>query len=439
MDSADQVAIHEAMEQQTISVTKAGIQATLNARTSILAAANPVFGRYDKTKTLRQNVAISAPIMSRFDLFFVVLDELDEITDDAIARHIVSVHQRKEEALSDVPYTMETLQNYIKYARTFTPVISPDAKTAITRCYQRLRENDVVGASASSYRITVRQLESMIRLSEALARMHLDNDVKARYVVEAYTLLKKSVIRVETQDVAFDDDEELAELLDHEDAAEAAALADAQAGGDPNADELQHAGGANGYSEDVSMGNTEDHASASERAAAAAAGVAGSSGSGAGPNAGESGADASEDAGGNFGDGSQKKKKKKKLQLTYAEYQVMKQAFALRLQQQETAVNAALQEAASADGSAVVRRAAAADFSMRVGDLIAWYLESQELQTAEELKSKRTLCRKVIQRLIDVDNVLYYTQDAAEVAALAEDDRLVALNPDYSVDGSIAV
>jgi DNA replication licensing factor MCM6 len=74
------VAIHEAMEQQTISITKAGMQATLNARTSILAAANPQYGRYDKTKTLKNNLNISAPIMSRFDLFFVVLDECDEVS-----------------------------------------------------------------------------------------------------------------------------------------------------------------------------------------------------------------------------------------------------------------------------------------------------------------------------------------------------------------------
>lgn len=97
MDSKDQVAIHEAMEQQTISITKAGIRATLNARCSVLAAANPVFGRYDKSKSLRYNVNISAPIMSRFDLFFVCLDECDEFKDYAIAQHIVNLHRKKEE------------------------------------------------------------------------------------------------------------------------------------------------------------------------------------------------------------------------------------------------------------------------------------------------------------------------------------------------------
>jgi DNA replication licensing factor MCM6 len=92
MDPHDQVAIHEAMEQQTISITKAGIQATLNARTSILAAANPVYGRYDRTKTLKANVAVSAAIMSRFDLFFVILDECNPVIDEAIARHIVGTY-----------------------------------------------------------------------------------------------------------------------------------------------------------------------------------------------------------------------------------------------------------------------------------------------------------------------------------------------------------
>lgn len=74
MDLKDQTAIHEAMEQQTISIAKAGIHATMNARTSILAAANPVFGRYDRSKSLKYNLNISAPIMSRFDLFFIIVD-----------------------------------------------------------------------------------------------------------------------------------------------------------------------------------------------------------------------------------------------------------------------------------------------------------------------------------------------------------------------------
>ena len=168
MDSADQVAIHEAMEQQTISIAKAGIQATLNARTSILAAANPIFGRYDKTKTLRQNVAISPPIMSRFDLFFIVVDEPDDKTDENIARPIVNVHQKKAAALrtsSETHYPMAVLQNYVRYARTINPVLTPEAMAAAVNAYGRLRGDDQVGASRSSYRITVRQLEALLRLS----------------------------------------------------------------------------------------------------------------------------------------------------------------------------------------------------------------------------------------------------------------------------------
>ncbi len=122
MDISDQVAIHEAMEQQTISIAKAGIHATLNARTSILAAANPIGGRYDRKKTLRTNVAMSAPIMSRFDLFFVVLDECDEKTDLNIAKHIVNVHRFQDEAINP-EFSTETLQRYIRYARTFNPKV----------------------------------------------------------------------------------------------------------------------------------------------------------------------------------------------------------------------------------------------------------------------------------------------------------------------------
>ena len=196
MDVSDQVAIHEAMEQQTISIAKAGIHATLNARTSILAAANPVGGRYDRKKTLRANVAMSAPIMSRFDLFFVVLDECDEKMDMNIAEHIVNVHRFRDAAVNP-EFSTEALQRYIGYARTFSPKVSgfvilssfdfnaekldqltAEAADVLVENYRLLRQDDASGIGKNSYRITVRQLESLIRLSEAIARANCTAEVK---------------------------------------------------------------------------------------------------------------------------------------------------------------------------------------------------------------------------------------------------------------------
>merc|ERR1712168_690204 len=127
MDQTDQVAIHEAMEQQTISLTKAGVKATLNARASILAAANPIGGRYDKSKSLKQNIDMSAPIMSRFDLFFILVDDCNEVTDYSIARRIVDLHRLKEQSI-DTIYTFEDIQRYITFARQFKPKISVDSE-----------------------------------------------------------------------------------------------------------------------------------------------------------------------------------------------------------------------------------------------------------------------------------------------------------------------
>ncbi|EDR12754.1 uncharacterized protein LACBIDRAFT_188723 [Laccaria bicolor S238N-H82] len=202
MDISDQVAIHEAMEQQTISIAKAGIHATLNARTSILAAANPIGGRYDRKKSLRANVQMSAPIMSRFDLFFVVLDECDEKTDLNIARHIVNVHRFQDDAINP-EFSTETLQRYIRYARTFNPKMSREAADVLVEKYRILRQDD----SRNSYRITVRQLESMIRLSEAIARANCTNEITPAYVREAFTLLRQSIIHVEQDDIDFDEEE----------------------------------------------------------------------------------------------------------------------------------------------------------------------------------------------------------------------------------------
>jgi DNA replication licensing factor MCM6 len=207
MDIADQVAIHEAMEQQTISIAKAGIQATLNARTSILAAANPVGGRYNRKTTLRANINMSAPIMSRFDLFFVVLDECNEQVDDHLARHIVAIHQLKDDAV-EPEFSTEQLQRYIRFARLFQPVFTDEAKVTLVERYKELRSDDAQGGvGRNSYRITVRQLESLVRLSEAIAKATCVDQITPEFVDEAYRLLKQSIISVEKDDVEFEDEE----------------------------------------------------------------------------------------------------------------------------------------------------------------------------------------------------------------------------------------
>lgn len=214
MDITDQVAIHEAMEQQTISIAKAGIHATLNARTSILAAANPIGGRYNRKMGLRANLNMTAPIMSRFDLFFVVLDDCNEKIDTQLASHIVDLHMLRDEAI-DPPYTAEQLSRYIKYAKTFKPKMTKDARDFLVAKYQELRSDDAQGLGRSSYRITVRQLESMIRLSEAIARANCTEEITPTFVSEAYDLLRLSIIRVEMDDIQIDD--EIDDVAMHDD------------------------------------------------------------------------------------------------------------------------------------------------------------------------------------------------------------------------------
>ncbi|KAL9453154.1 hypothetical protein AB3S75_008867 [Citrus x aurantiifolia] len=200
MDIRDQVAIHEAMEQQTISITKAGIQATLNARTSILAAANPAGGRYDKSKPLKYNVALPPAILSRFDLVYVMIDDPDDQTDYHIAHHIVRVHQKHEDALAPA-FTTAQLKRYIAYAKTLKPKLSLEARKLLVDSYVALRRGDTTPGSRVAYRMTVRQLEALIRLSEAIARSHLETQVHPRHVRIAVRLLKTSVISVESSEI----------------------------------------------------------------------------------------------------------------------------------------------------------------------------------------------------------------------------------------------
>lgn len=211
MDQVDIVAIHEAMEQQTISIAKAGIQATLNARTSILAAANPSGGRYDKSKPLKYNIAMPPAILSRFDLVHCMIDEPDEVSDFSIARHIINVHQKRDNADAlRSPYTTSELQRYIRYARSLKPKLTEQSASKLVDSYRLLRHGDATPGSQTAYRITVRQLEALVRLSEALARVHCTEEVKVEHVMEARRLLQASILRVDREDI------ELEEMLDED-------------------------------------------------------------------------------------------------------------------------------------------------------------------------------------------------------------------------------
>ncbi|MES1916240.1 MAG: hypothetical protein MHM6MM_008078 [Cercozoa sp. M6MM] len=223
MDPIDQAAIHEAMEQQTISISKAGIQATLNARASILAAANPIGGRYDVSRSLRQNVAISPPILSRFDLFFVVLDECNPAVDERIARHVLRLHQaaaststsgrrqaqRRQQQQQQEEFTAEEVRSYIHLARRIRPKITRGARRKLVEVYGELRGADATGVHSNAYRITVRQLESVVRLSEAYARLHLSSTVTEQHVAEAARLVRTCITSIGADDVVLGADDEL--------------------------------------------------------------------------------------------------------------------------------------------------------------------------------------------------------------------------------------
>lgn len=198
MDAKDQVAIHEAMEQQTITLSKAGIQATLNARTSILAACLPKNTRYQPTIPLHKNVEMSAPIMSRFDLMFVMQDIFDPTTDNRVAEHIMALHRRQTPSSHGPRLSQNELAAFITYAKSHTPKVTKPAHDYMVKCYKKLREDR---SDRGGGGVTVRQLESLIRLSEAVARVHLDQEVKVEYVAEAFRLQMDTLNRAEKENI----------------------------------------------------------------------------------------------------------------------------------------------------------------------------------------------------------------------------------------------
>nr|XP_043621263.1 DNA replication licensing factor MCM5 [Erigeron canadensis] len=200
MRPEDRVAIHEAMEQQTISIAKAGITTVLNSRTSVLAAANPPSGRYDDLKTAQDNIDLQTTILSRFDLIFIVKDVRMFSQDKIIASHIISLHASAN-AATDVRDVKEDnwLKRYIQYCRTMSqPRLSDSAAKTLQESYVKIRQDmrrqaNETGES-TAVPITVRQLEAIVRLSESLAKMRLSNVANDNDVKEAINLFNNSTM-----------------------------------------------------------------------------------------------------------------------------------------------------------------------------------------------------------------------------------------------------
>ncbi|KAJ8596508.1 MCM-domain-containing protein [Rhizopogon salebrosus TDB-379] len=205
MRDEDRVAIHEAMEQQTISIAKAGITTVLNSRTSVLAAANPVWGRYDEGRSPGENIDFQTTILSRFDMIFIVKDEHNEQRDRMIAKHVMNIHMNRPNQNADDngetvgEIDIDKMKRYIAYCKSkCAPRLSPDAQEMLSSHFVSLRkqvqqverDND----ERSSIPITVRQLEAIIRISESLAKMTLSPTVQNHHVEEAIRLFKFSTM-----------------------------------------------------------------------------------------------------------------------------------------------------------------------------------------------------------------------------------------------------
>ncbi|MGA2385590.1 MAG: minichromosome maintenance protein MCM [Candidatus Bathyarchaeia archaeon] len=193
MRPEDRVAIHEAMEQHTVSVAKGGIVATLNARTAVLAAANPSLGRYEPNRTVAENVPLPVTILSRFDLIFVLRDVPNKESDSKMSKHILEIHRRGASPV-EAQVDAELLRKYVSYAKGIKPVLTDDALKQLSDFYLAMRSASETEGSPVA--ITARQLESLIRLSEARARVALRREVTAEDAGAAISIMKKSLEEV---------------------------------------------------------------------------------------------------------------------------------------------------------------------------------------------------------------------------------------------------
>lgn len=253
MSDIDRVAIHEVMEQQTVTIAKAGIHTSLNARCSVVAAANPIFGQYDTHKDPHKNIALPDSLLSRFDLLFIVTDDIDDARDRQISEHVLRMHRyiqpgveegtpvreqsqqvlgvgveddasasrttevyekfdkmlhagvtltsgrganKKVEVLS-LPF----MKKYIQYAKSrIKPVLTPEASERISEIYVGLRNDDMQGNQRKTSPMTVRTLETIIRLSTAHAKARLSNRVEERDALAAESILRFALFKEVLED-----------------------------------------------------------------------------------------------------------------------------------------------------------------------------------------------------------------------------------------------
>ncbi|XP_074657741.1 DNA replication licensing factor mcm7-like [Tubulanus polymorphus] len=199
MMDGDRTAIHEVMEQQTISIAKAGIMTSLNARVSILAAANPAYGRYNPKKTIEQNIQLPAALLSRFDLLWLMQDKPDRENDLRLAQHITYVHQHNIQPPAQFkPLDMKLMRRYIALCKTKQPVIPEVLTDFITGAYVEMRKE--ARNSKEMTFTSARTLLGILRLSTALARLRLSDRVEREDVNEAMRLIEMSKDSLNTND-----------------------------------------------------------------------------------------------------------------------------------------------------------------------------------------------------------------------------------------------
>ena len=245
MNEVDRVAIHEVMEQQTVTIAKAGIHTSLNARCSVVAAANPLYGTYMREKTPSWNIALPDSLLSRFDLLFIVLDHKMPELDRLIASRVINNHCSIAIGMSDdmdldnpiieqLPpqddeeeekpstfhfegkeiFTRTFLKKYLHFAKQTThPVLSNESSEFISQAWASLRSKEEEAGRHRVVSITVRSLETMIRLSTAIAKAHLSGTVKKAHCEEALKLMKFAIFQEEDTPILPAVEEEMADVL----------------------------------------------------------------------------------------------------------------------------------------------------------------------------------------------------------------------------------